>query len=217
VVASILVGLATSLWGRAGVNYLTLARVPAWYTVSGMVGLWVGFVTAWLVARRRTPEIQPTNFFRIRVSDVRYVLVGAAVQGLVALVYAPFHVKGVSTPVHRIFDGQHGAALVAVFVSIGVLAPLAEEVLFRAILHRGLTLALPSTWFVRGSSVLAVLVSSALFAGAHFEAAQFAGLFLTGVVLAVLLDRTSRLAPSALAHMGFNLTALTFALVVHGR
>ena len=52
-----------------------------------------------------------------------------------------------------------------------------------------------------------------MFALAHFEAVQFAGLAVFGVVLGVLAWRTGRLAPGIGAHAAFNAAAVI--AVVH--
>jgi hypothetical protein len=55
---------------------------------------------------------------------------------------------------------------------------------------------------------VAIGLSAIVFALAHFEAVQFAGLALFGVLLAVLAWRTGRLAPSIGAHVAFNAAAV---------
>jgi membrane protease YdiL (CAAX protease family) len=67
----------------------------------------------------------------------------------------------------------------------------------------------------RTAIALGVLVSAVLFALAHGEPLQFAGLAALGVVLALLVQRTKRLVPSFVTHASFNATALAF--VIHQR
>ncbi|HEY5439572.1 MAG TPA: CPBP family intramembrane glutamic endopeptidase, partial [Acidimicrobiales bacterium] len=54
----------------------------------------------------------------------------------------------------------------------------------------------------------AVLMSAALFALAHAEPLQFAGLFFLGIILATLVWRTGRLIPSIVTHVSFNGVAI---------
>ena len=56
-------------------------------------------------------------------------------------------------------------------------------------------------------------MSALLFALAHAESLQFAGLALLGVVLAVLVARTRRLVPSVITHAAFNAVAFAALLV----
>jgi len=63
--------------------------------------------------------------------------------------------------------------------------------------------------------VLGVAGSAVLFALAHAEPLEFAGLFALGLVLGVVAWRSKRLVPSYLTHAAFNATA--FVMVVHLR
>jgi membrane protease YdiL (CAAX protease family) len=89
-----------------------------------------------------------------------------------------------------------------------------EEWLFRGVLFRALSEGGPRGGS-RASVVLAVVASAALFALAHGEPLQFAGLFFLGLVLASLVWRTRRLVPSIVTHMSFNGVAI--AALVHQR
>jgi hypothetical protein len=93
-----------------------------------------------------------------------------------------------------------------------VLAPIFEEWFFRGVLFRtlddGLRRVLPKV-----GTAAAVVISACLFALAHGELLQFAGLALFGVVLALVLRHTQRLAPSILTHMSFNAVAVVGLVV----
>jgi uncharacterized protein len=85
-------------------------------------------------------------------------------------------------------------------VTIVVVAPVVEEILFRGILlHR---------WAARWGTTAAVIVSSALFAILHVE---LVGHFLFGVTMAALYVRTGSLWVSIAAHAVNNAFALSFA------
>jgi hypothetical protein len=86
-------------------------------------------------------------------------------------------------------------------------APMVEELFFRGLVLRSLLGRTPVP--------VALVGSALLFALAHFEAAQFAGLAAFGVVLAVLAWRTGRLTPGIGAHAAFNTVAVLS--VVHLR
>ncbi len=78
--------------------------------------------------------------------------------------------------------GDTPALVVLTVIALVVLAPLGEELLFRALLLRTLAARIPFWW--------AALVSSALFAAAHFDAyllwPRWPGLIITGLALAWL-------------------------------
>jgi membrane protease YdiL (CAAX protease family) len=62
---------------------------------------------------------------------------------------------------------------------------------------------------------VAVVATGLLFALAHFEAVQFAGLAVFGVVLGVLAWRFGRLGPSVAAHAAFNAAAVVSIVHLH--
>lgn len=77
-----------------------------------------------------------------------------------------------------------------------VLAPLIEEILFRAILYRGIK--------QRGYPRLALWGSSLLFAAIHFSLLTFVPLTLLAIILALLYDKADHLAAPVFAHSIFN-------------
>ncbi len=198
---SVAVALAHPAGGTA---VLTSASPPWWATASGLVGLWVGFGGGvWLAFSREVVERIPRPW-TFRPSDFLYVLLGVALQGAVAILYAPFHLAQLSQPVHKIFDGSRGSTFVLLALMTSLGAPVVEEWLFRGVLFRGLLGPEPSSRRLWVSAV----VSAALFGLAHGEWIQLPGLFVLGIVLALVVRRTGRLVPSMLTHVGFNGVAL---------
>ena len=59
----------------------------------------------------------------------------------------------------------------------------------------------------------AVVASSAVFAGTHFQLLPFPGLLAAGLVFAVLTWRTGRLGSAVIAHAAFNATTVTLILL----
>lgn len=103
------------------------------------------------------------------------------------------------------FEADRSFRLVyAVFTAV-VLAPVAEEVLFRGV-------ALPALARCMGAFKASLLVSF-LFAAIHFNVAGFPVLFTLGLALAVAYLRTGSLLVSIVLHMTFNLaTVILFNL-----
>ena len=85
-----------------------------------------------------------------------------------------------------------------------VLAPVAEEVLFRGVLYPTLKQS--------GHRWLALWVTSLLFASIHFNLMAFVPLTFLALVLAWLYERTGNLLASILAHVLFN--AVNFTLLM---
>jgi membrane protease YdiL (CAAX protease family) len=85
-----------------------------------------------------------------------------------------------------------------------VIAPLAEEFIFRGYLY-GVARKYGGRWCAIGTTSL-------LFAAIHLHAPSFAGLFLLGCLLALLYERTRRLWVPVVAHMSFNTVSVILAL-----
>ena len=176
------------------------------------MGLWCGFLAGVYYATVYGKLAPLPDQFRLRVSDLFYVVLGVACQYVIDLIYYPFHLKGFNKPVKHLFGAAHGATFVLLAVMTVFLAPIFEEWLFRGVLFRtlddGLHRALP-----RLGTAGAVVISACLFALAHAEGLQFVGLALFGMVLALVLRHTQRLAPSILTHMSFNAVAMVGLVV----
>jgi membrane protease YdiL (CAAX protease family) len=216
VLAALGAGIAES---ATGYHPGSSAPIPVAVTVANVLGLWVGLVGAAVIASRvrgRGDLGQDYGWGLGRWWDLPGgAAIGLACQyGLIPLLYLPFeqldhHLRHeLSQPAHRDTAAAHSVGTVAVlllFLAVG--APLVEELFFRGLLFRALLGRTPVP--------VAVVVSAILFALAHFEAVQFGGLAVFGVVLAVLAWRTGRLMPGIGAHAAFNLAAV--ASVVHVR
>ncbi|HXU77045.1 MAG TPA: CPBP family intramembrane glutamic endopeptidase [Methylomirabilota bacterium] len=83
-----------------------------------------------------------------------------------------------------------------------LLAPVAEEILFRGILYQGIKQA--------GFPRIALWGTSLLFAGVHMNLPTFLPLFILALVLAMVYERTNNLLAPITAHSFFN--ALNFVI-----
>jgi len=82
---------------------------------------------------------------------------------------------------------------------LGLLVPLAEEILFRVTLHDALATVTPA---------FATPLTALGFAALHGNLAQGPALFLLGLILQQLRTRSGSLWPALTLHAGFNLLAL---------
>ena len=150
---------------------------------------------------------------RFRWADLPVgVVIGAAIQlVLVPALYLPFgglvDDDQLSGPARDLFDGLHGAGLVAMAVGVIVVAPVVEELFFRGLLLG----AMRRRW----GTVAAVAGSSMVFGATHFQPLQFPALALAGAVFAMAAVRSGRLGPAVAVHAGFNATTFV-ALVLLG-
>jgi uncharacterized protein len=217
VVALIVIDIAAQVSGNG--SHLSaienLAAPPAWYIGSGLVGLWVGFFVAPLLASRTrgTRRFARDLGLAFRPVDVAGIAVGLGGQLLVTLLYLPFvsHLKNFEAPTTKLTGGAHGGAFVVIALLTVLGAPFFEELFFRGLLFRGLLGLLGASGSASAGLVAvgtAVVVDGLLFGLAHAEWEQFAGLALFGCILAVVVFKTGRLGMSMVAHSTFNLVAV---------
>jgi membrane protease YdiL (CAAX protease family) len=197
---------------------------PAWVVVTGLVGLWTGFVAAVVFASRTSGTGSVVADMGLRFKPVD-VLLGPAV-GLVAQVVVlpvlyfpleqlvPHLSQRLSQPAKHLTGGFPGADLAVIAVLTVVVVPVVEELVFRGLFLRGALRAFAGAGSVLGPA-LATVLTGVVFALAHFETLQILGLAVFGVVLAVMAYRVGRLGPCILAHATFNLVAVVALATVH--
>ena len=184
--------------------------IPLWAAAILQVPLWGGYLIAVYMAGTKGRGVVADFGLSFRLPDVPIGLaVGAVVQvAVLPLLYLPIlHFGGytdddLSAPARALSEkasGPVGWILLALIVVVG--APIVEELFFRGLFLRSLQKRGLPDW-------AAILVSAAVFGAVHFQALQFPGLFLIGVVLAVMAVRTGRLGLSILTHVGFNATSV---------
>lgn len=187
-------------------------KPPYWFTLCGLVGLWCGFAATVLYAKLSAGLSLPKSLFTLKASDGIYVIVGIACQLLIDAAYWPFHFKNMNKPVEHIFGSVHGSMFVLLALMTAIAAPLVEELLFRGVVFRSLDTTF-SNVSQKFGSYAAMAISALIFAAAHAEVLQFAGLFALGIVLSYIVKKTNRLTPSILAHVSFNGVALVALLL----
>jgi membrane protease YdiL (CAAX protease family) len=193
--------------------------IPVLVTAADVAGLWVGLVGAVLFASRNRGQGDLGRDYGWGLGRWWDLPLGAAIglacqYALIPLLYLPFehldrHLRHqLGQPAQNDTAAAHTVAAVVVlslFLVIG--APMVEELFFRGLLLRSLLGRTPPP--------VAIVLSALLFGLAHFEAVQFAGLAVFGVVLGVLAWRTGRLTPGIGAHAAFNAAAVVSVVHLH--
>lgn len=105
-------------------------------------------------------------------------------------------------PIERAFGELTAGMRLAFVVAAGVVAPVAEELLFRGVLLYGLE-APTRRW----GRTFAIAVSAVLFAAAHLNLWAFAVFAGLGAFLGWVTLRKGSVSYAVGAHLGFNLTA----------
>jgi len=116
---------------------------------------------------------------------------------------------GVNTEQQELVDmltRSDSRLLVAAMATLAVvIAPIIEELVFRAGVFRYLRTRVPG--------ISAYLISGIFFSALHANAAAFVPLVMFGIVLAFVYERTGRLAICMFAHAFFNLHTLAILLM----
>lgn len=182
-----------------------------WWFLLGAVGLWVGYfgVSYWLSRRH---EGGPVDLAGGRPSAVE-LLIGAVagVVAQVALVPVVYNllgdaIAGDPEASARTLVGLVDSVpeIIGLTVAVVVLAPLAEEVMYRGVLLRGFA--------ARMGPGPAIAATSVIFAAAHGELILMPGLVAFAVVLGLLAHWSEGLAAPVAAHMAFNATTVVLLL-----
>ena len=95
------------------------------------------------------------------------------------------------------------------YVAVGILAPLAEEVVFRGAILRTLLgiMSKKNHW-------VAIMISAAIFGAVHCNQAQFINALLMGLLLGWMYYRTQSLVPGILLHWVNNTMAYVLANIM---
>jgi membrane protease YdiL (CAAX protease family) len=166
------------------------------------------FAAVAFLARRRT-DWREALAARIAWDDWVGVLIGIGLEiGLAVVLFAIVQGLNRSVPEQQVVDLAAGSVGPAewslMIVSLLVIGPLAEEVMFRGVLLRSL--------FARYGTVAAVWWSAAAFAALHLldPNAIFVAplLLILGVVMGYQALATGRLGRSYTIHLGFNLVTV---------
>jgi uncharacterized protein len=217
----VLVGVAVGIAGVTIVSSIVFAGTGGRYDDVGdlplslvaviQAGLWLGFLGVPLMAARYK-GFGAVHDFRIRCTVGDAVLGGLAgiVLQLVVipLVYwplleilnrTPSELEGPALELTERAADPLGVALLVLIVGIG--APVAEEIFYRGLFQQALLKRNIPGW-------LAVVTTSVVFAGMHFQALQFLALAMFGLLAGTLAHRSGRLGPAIAAHITFNMVTV---------
>lgn len=182
-----------------GSNWLTLA-------LSGVSSGILLLVLYWFL-RHRKASFKNLGFSQFKISHIGWIAIGLiAYFGLlfVALSAASL-VPGfdVDQAQNIGYQSASGWQLVLAFVGLVILPPLAEEMIFRGFLYRGLATKWPKS--------LSALMASGLFAVAHLQWNVGVDVFVLSMVMIALYEKTKNLWACIALHSIKN--AIAFAAI----
>lgn len=97
-------------------------------------------------------------------------------------------------------DTMMGQPMWILFLAVGILAPIAEELIFRGLVFRRMKDSM--------KPIAAIILSSLFFGLYHGNMVQFLYASLLGIVLAIIYNRTGTLWTAIVAHMAANLWSM---------
>lgn len=211
VIVLVVTQLIALLWAGIAVGLLWSGEFPEPLTPPALVvltaGLWIGYgIGSLLVSTSKGDGPEVEYGARTRRSDLGPgIALGVATQvvllPLLYLVIAPLFDTDPGDSARQLIDAIAGPLdLALILLSVVVMAPLVEELFFRGLLLQSLAR--------RFGDPVGIVVSSALFAAVHLEWVVMPGLFLFGLIAAVITRRTGRLGMAWFMHASFNLTTV---------
>ncbi len=198
----------------------TAISTASTYAVSNAPAL---FYIYWFACRPSLSDLRETIKLRFRTEKSGlFGLVGAGIVSWCAalpIVACACYIgskflgsQGSSNPIiNLVLDAAHsanGPAILLFYITLGVLAPLCEESLFRGFLYSNLR--------KRFGVGISLLVSASLFAAAHLDPGALIPLFSLGLVFGYVFERTRSLVPSMIAHGLWNAGSFTVMLLLFG-
>lgn len=191
--------------GLAGIDLNDLHKAPhaaqmLFYTITASTFIAFGLAAlfvAWIRGGRQWRA--PLAFTPIERPIAARTILWLALGAFVYVLLAGFGVKLIRPDFRTWFFIPSGAAGVALsLVTVALLAPLVEELIFRGWIFSSLKRSF-GRW-------AAILLTAALFAGVHLDATGLYPLliFLPGLALTLIRDHTGSSKASFLAHAGYN-------------
>lgn len=206
-------GVSAVILASSGTDDPDLISIPTLF--AAVAATWIAYLVGMWVASQRTASGDFAEDYRLRFApiDLVGVPIGVLTQlVLVPLLYLPlselwpetFSEDRLSENAEKLVDRADGESMVLLVLMVCLFAPVVEELVYRGLLQ--------SSFAVRVSHVLAVLLAATWFALIHFRPVEYPGLFLFGVVAGAGLQLTGRLGLPIVTHVSFNVTGLLLAL-----
>ncbi len=179
------------------------------YSVSMLASLFSNLVTAAVLCAlpfiaRETPEeglsVRECKYSVIPLSILFGITASAAIGILWEMIPFP---ESMWDEYNALLGSTVVENNVITFLAVAVMAPITEELLFRALICGGFSSAMPK-W-------LAVFLSALIFGIIHGNLIQGSYAFCFGLILGFFFIRTCSVIPGILIHVGFNSASYFFA------
>lgn len=163
----------------------------------------------WMFLKARHQNFSALGFKKLKLSDFGWLAAVVVIYFILLTIGMAIasQIPGFNADQQQQIGYQGGTSieLVVAFFGLVILPPLAEEMLFRGFMYRGLASRLPK--------ILAAIVTSLLFALVHFQWNVGVDVFILSMVLIFLYEKTKNLWMCVFLHAiknGLAFTALFF-------
>lgn len=184
--------------------FLEPVKLPMAYGLQAATGVMFLCAAEGITFRQLMHRVAPGSHGRSLTWGLGFLALAVASVLVVALLMSPF-LKTAHPPQKELIDlvakTRGPLALPLLFITVAVLAPCFEELMFRGFLLPWMS----HQWKnLRGGTLLALLVTSLLFGFIHLQPAAFPTLSTLGIVLGLAVLRTGNLLTSILVHGLWN-------------
>ncbi len=202
-------------------KFLAAQQGRGWFSIAALVAVLVlepvaVFITVhFLLIRRRGLSWRDLG---VRPTTLKWVTVAAAAApvslGLSAAInnaINPIIDPAAQMNQYAALLAPHGTTLLGAagfIVVIGLLVPVAEEVLFRGMIYGWLRQRL--------GIVISIVASAAIFSVAHMNVQAALQVFMIGAVLAYLYERSGSIVPPMVTHATINVSSLVVVFLYAG-
>ena len=196
ILAGIVIAVLASIDGQDITEYYDGNLILVSFISSAILGL--GTVSLVYLATKKYGGWKALKLGRFDLGDLGWAFPGYMLYFLISLVlFALISVLVTSVDLEQdqvlgFEDAASGMQIAVSFIALVIVAPIAEEILFRGYTYQGLR--------KRMHWLTAAVISSALFALAHMQLNVGMDTFALGVVACLLLEKTGSLWPSILLH-----------------
>ena len=153
------------------------------------------------LVRKKNPikEVQISAFKAGFILPV--ILVAVSTQLLLAAImsFVPFPQTAIDSYINNISLVTNKISVLSL-ISVGVLAPITEEVIFRGLIFSRLRRGMPV--------YVAVIIQAVLFASLHVGIVWMLQVFVMGVIFALMTLKLGSIIPSIIAHMAVNVAGV---------
>jgi membrane protease YdiL (CAAX protease family) len=194
-------GLTAAAIATIYVTQIGLAMLHVPGLVASVMGDTLALVVLWRFAVDRGLALRDFGVRRVAPRFIAAaVLLGISLWYLTALLVQLINPPGDTTKLQQFVEQT---ALVPTLLALSIAPAIAEELVFRGVLARGLE--------QRVGTLGAIVISAAVFGAYHFFPPQIVSTFALGLVLAFITLRSRSIVPSLIVHALNNAVAVVLS------